>query len=252
MRRPAPDRPGALPFPGIRGQMSTVPDTSDDAIAAALEQVGPRLRQLRVRRGLTLTGVADVDRDLQEHALPPRDRRAPTDAGAVAGPVARLRRAARRSRGCARAGRPADPAQARTGEGQDGDPADPGAGGTTGLEDRHPDRQGHPGAAVPRRDTSGSTCCRAMSGSSSASRTPCSGTGDVATFDTDVPHWFGSTGDRPAEILSIFERPGEQTNVRTGSSDVAGLSARRRAGRPRRRAGATPRACEAGTSPGSP
>ena len=39
--------------------------------------------------------------------------------------------------------------------------------------------------------------------------------GDVATFDTKVPHWFGSTGDEPAEILSIFGRPGERMTVRT-------------------------------------
>jgi quercetin dioxygenase-like cupin family protein len=39
--------------------------------------------------------------------------------------------------------------------------------------------------------------------------------GEVAEFDTQVPHWFGSTGDGPAEILSIFTRPGERMAVRT-------------------------------------
>lgn len=43
------------------------------------------------------------------------------------------------------------------------------------------------------------------------------GPGEVATFDTAVPHWFGSTGDEPAEILSIFGRPGERANVPTTS-----------------------------------
>ena len=41
------------------------------------------------------------------------------------------------------------------------------------------------------------------------------GPGEVAEFDTRVPHWFGSTGDEPAEILSIFGRPGERMTVRT-------------------------------------
>jgi transcriptional regulator with XRE-family HTH domain len=41
------------------------------------------------------------------------------------------------------------------------------------------------------------------------------GPGEVASFDTTVPHWFGSTGDEPAEILSIFGRPGERMTVRT-------------------------------------
>jgi transcriptional regulator with XRE-family HTH domain len=41
------------------------------------------------------------------------------------------------------------------------------------------------------------------------------GSGEVAEFDTTVPHWFGSTGQEPAEILSIFGRPGERMTVRT-------------------------------------
>lgn len=41
------------------------------------------------------------------------------------------------------------------------------------------------------------------------------GPGEVAEFDTRVPHWFGSTGAEPAEILSIFARPGERMTVRT-------------------------------------
>jgi transcriptional regulator with XRE-family HTH domain len=41
------------------------------------------------------------------------------------------------------------------------------------------------------------------------------GPGEIAEFGTRVPHWFGSTGDEPAEILSIFSRPGERMTVRT-------------------------------------
>jgi transcriptional regulator with XRE-family HTH domain len=43
------------------------------------------------------------------------------------------------------------------------------------------------------------------------------GVGEAAEFDTQVPHWFGSTGAEPAEVLSIFGRPGERMHVRTGS-----------------------------------
>jgi transcriptional regulator with XRE-family HTH domain len=39
--------------------------------------------------------------------------------------------------------------------------------------------------------------------------------GEVAEFETRVPHWFGSTGQQPAEILSIFNRPGERMMHRT-------------------------------------
>lgn len=40
------------------------------------------------------------------------------------------------------------------------------------------------------------------------------GVGEAAEFDTQVPHWFGSTGDGSAEVLSIFGRPGERMLVR--------------------------------------
>jgi transcriptional regulator with XRE-family HTH domain len=45
-------------------------------------------------------------------------------------------------------------------------------------------------------------------------------TGEAAEFDTTVPHWFGSAGEGPAEVLSIFGRPGERMLVRAaGGSD---------------------------------
>jgi mannose-6-phosphate isomerase-like protein (cupin superfamily) len=44
---------------------------------------------------------------------------------------------------------------------------------------------------------------------------PVLGPGETASFDTTVPHWVGSTGAEPAEILSIFSRPGERAAVRT-------------------------------------
>ncbi|MBA3743393.1 XRE family transcriptional regulator [Sporichthya sp.] len=43
------------------------------------------------------------------------------------------------------------------------------------------------------------------------------GPGEVAEFDTRVPHWFGSTGDGPAEVLSLFGRHGERMHVRARS-----------------------------------
>ena len=43
------------------------------------------------------------------------------------------------------------------------------------------------------------------------------GPGEVAEFDTLVPHWFGSTGAQPAEVLSLFGRAGERMHVRASS-----------------------------------
>jgi transcriptional regulator with XRE-family HTH domain len=41
--------------------------------------------------------------------------------------------------------------------------------------------------------------------------------GEVAEFDTQVPHWFGPAGDRPVEILSILSREGERIHIRAAS-----------------------------------
>ena len=43
------------------------------------------------------------------------------------------------------------------------------------------------------------------------------GAGEVAEFDTRVPHWFGSAGGRPAEILSLFGPQGERVHTRAKS-----------------------------------
>jgi transcriptional regulator with XRE-family HTH domain len=42
-------------------------------------------------------------------------------------------------------------------------------------------------------------------------------TGEVVEFDTRVPHWFGSTGEGPAEILSLLGRQGARMRVRARS-----------------------------------
>jgi transcriptional regulator with XRE-family HTH domain len=38
--------------------------------------------------------------------------------------------------------------------------------------------------------------------------------GEAAEFDTRVPHWFGSAGGRPVELLSLFGRQGERAHLR--------------------------------------
>ena len=40
------------------------------------------------------------------------------------------------------------------------------------------------------------------------------GPGEAGEFDTRLPHWFGSTGEQPVEILSLLAREGEPMHVR--------------------------------------
>jgi len=38
--------------------------------------------------------------------------------------------------------------------------------------------------------------------------------GEAAEFDTHTPHWFGSAGPGPAELLILFGPQGERVHVR--------------------------------------
>lgn len=41
------------------------------------------------------------------------------------------------------------------------------------------------------------------------------GPGDAAEFDTHTPHWFGASGDTPAEVLLLSGGQGERVRLRT-------------------------------------
>jgi hypothetical protein len=43
------------------------------------------------------------------------------------------------------------------------------------------------------------------------------GVGEVVEFDTATPHWFGGADEQPAEVLSVFARPGERMHVHAAS-----------------------------------
>ena len=47
------------------------------------------------------------------------------------------------------------------------------------------------------------------------------GPGEVAEFDTKEPHWFGSDGHEPAEVLSLFGRQGERMHHRAHAYEEA-------------------------------
>ena len=197
--------------------MSTVLDTSHDVVAAALEQVGPRLRQLRIRRGLTLTGAAE-------------------QTGISKSTLSRLETGGRRPtlELLLALSRAYDvPLDGLVGAPEQGDPRirlRPGRvkGRTVIPLTREPEGRQAWKIVIPTgqltpepRTHDGHEWIYVLSGDVRfvlGDEDTVLRAGDVAAFDTRVPHWFGSTGDRPAEILSIFERPGERMNVRTGPS----------------------------------
>jgi transcriptional regulator with XRE-family HTH domain len=48
------------------------------------------------------------------------------------------------------------------------------------------------------------------------------GPGEVAEFDTRLPHWFGPAGDEPVEILSLLGVQGERMHVRAAPRRTTG------------------------------
>jgi transcriptional regulator with XRE-family HTH domain len=54
--------------------------------------------------------------------------------------------------------------------------------------------------------------------------------GEAAEFDTRLPHWFGPAGDEPVEVLNLFGRQGERIHLRAAprSRRAPGVNQRRK------------------------
>jgi transcriptional regulator with XRE-family HTH domain len=194
--------------------MSFVQDTSAADIAAALDQVGARLKRLRTQRRMTLTGVA-------------------TATGISKSTMSRLETGQRRPTlelllALSHAYRvPLDDLVAAPAQGDPRLHLKPGhvKGRTVIPLTQQPDGMQAWKIVIPTskvtpepRAHDGYEWIYVLSGHMRfvlGDQDWVLGPGEVASFDTKVPHWFGSTGDEPAEILSIFGRPGERMTVRT-------------------------------------
>ena len=194
--------------------MSLVEDTSAADIAAALDQVGARLKRLRTQRRMTLTGVAKAT-------------------GISKSTMSRLETGQRRPTlelllALSHAYRvPLDDLVAAPEEGDPRIQLKPGhvKGRTVIPLTRQPDGMQAWKIVIPTskvtpepRAHDGYEWIYVLSGHMRfvlGDQDWVLGPGEVASFDTKVPHWFGSTGDEPVEILSIFGRPGERMTVRT-------------------------------------
>ena len=188
----------------------------DELIDRALEAVGPRLKGLRLRRGSTLTALADktgisvstlsrleagLRRPTLEQLLPLAREHGVTldelvDAPPTGDPRINLRPLA----------------------GEDGStilPLTRRAGGIqaykfvlpTGQDDQRPNLRSHPGHdwVYVLNGT-----LRLVLGEHDLTLSA----GQAAEFDTRTPHWFGATSSGPVEFLSLIGRQGERAHVR--------------------------------------
>ncbi len=182
------------------------------AIAAALDLVGPRLRQVREQRGFTLTRAAEqtgiskstLSRLENGHRRPSLELLLPL-AQVYRVPIDDLV-------GAPEVGDPRIRLKPRRVKGRTVLPLTP-PGGVQAWKIVVPASQSTPNP----RSHEGFEWLYVLSGRMRlilGEQDLVLGVGEAAEFDTQVPHWFGSTGDGPAEVLSIFGRPGERMLVR--------------------------------------
>jgi transcriptional regulator with XRE-family HTH domain len=198
-----------LPFPGIG---SVVGIEGSAAIPDVLAEVGPRLRRLRTRRGITLTALAartgiskstlsrlesGQRKPSLELLLPLAEaHQVPLDelvgAPDVGDPRIRLKPRNRN-------GRMVFPLSQQSSSVQVWKVVIP-----PGREHELRTHEGYEWLYVL------SGRMRLVLGEHDITMGP----GEVAEFDTRMPHWFGPAGDEPVEILSIHASHGRRMNVR--------------------------------------
>lgn len=185
---------------------------ANQELTAALEGIGPRLQQIRARRGLTLAEVGEM-------------------AGTSASTISRLESGHRRASlellfplarvyglsldelvGAPEFGDPRVQLRPRTRNGRVVIPLTRNPGGVQAWKVVLP-AESSPGAL---RTHDGSEWMYVLAGRVRlivGRRDLVLGAGEVAEFDTRVPHWFGSVGPEAAEILSLFDRNGTRVHI---------------------------------------
>ncbi len=189
----------------------------EEAISVALDQVGPRLQRLRKQRGITLTGLAAAT-GISKSTLSRLETGQRRPSLEVLLPLAQAYRVPLDDLvGAPEVGDPRIRLKPRRVNGRTVLPLTS-PGGVQAWKIVIPRAQ-----STPRpRAHDGFEWLYVLSGRMRlvlGDRDLVLGVGEAAEFDTQVPHWFGSTGEGPAEVLSIFGRPGERMLVRAGGSD---------------------------------
>jgi transcriptional regulator with XRE-family HTH domain len=182
------------------------------AIAAALELVGPRLRQIRELRGITLTDLAtrtNISKSTLSR-LETGQRRPTLD---LLLPLAQTYRVPLDDLvGAPDVGDPRIRLKARRVHGRTVLPLTQGPVGVQAWKIILPVHQ-----APKVRTHEGHEWLYVLTGRMRlllGEQDLELGVGDAIEFDTARPHWFGAAGEVPAEVLSLFGRPGERMQIR--------------------------------------
>jgi transcriptional regulator with XRE-family HTH domain len=181
------------------------------AIASALDQVGPRLRRVRDQRGLTLTEVAERTQ-ISKSTLSRLETGQRRPSLELLLPLAQVYRVPLDDLvGAPEIGDPRIRLKPRRVNGRTVLPLTR-PGGIQAWKIVIPTTQSRPNP----RAHDGFEWLYVLSGRMRlvlGDQDLVLGVGEAAEFDTRVPHWFGSTGEQPADVLSIFGRAGERMHL---------------------------------------
>jgi transcriptional regulator with XRE-family HTH domain len=198
------------------GQNVGMDDTAA-TIAKALDQVGPRLKQLRTHRGVTLTALAETTGISKStlSRLETGQRRASLE---LLLPLAQAYRVPLDDLvGAPEVGDPRVRLKASKRNGRTVLPLTRQPGGVQAWKIVVPVSNSTPQPKVHE----GYEWLFVLSGRMRlvlGDHDLVLGPGEVAEFDTRVPHWFGSDGTQVAEVLSLFGPQGERVHARARSA----------------------------------
>jgi len=191
-------------------------EDSDD-LAATLGEVGPRLKRLRAHRGITLTALAQTT-GISKSTLSRLETGQRRPSLELLLPLARAYRVPLDDLvGAPEVGDPRVRLKPQIANGRTVVPLTRQAGGIQAWKIIIPKAQSEPTLKAHE----GYEALYVLAGRMRlilGEHDVVLGPGEVAEFDTRVPHWFGSTGAEPAEVLSLFGRQGERMHVRTKSA----------------------------------
>ena len=183
------------------------------AMASVLDQVGPRLKRLRSQRGVTLTSLSEVT-GISKSTLSRLETGQRRPSLELLLPLAQAYRVALDDLvGAPEVGDPRVRLKPRRVNGRTVLPLTRQPGGVQAWKIIIPRTQSKPNPRVHE----GYEWLYVLSGRMRlilGAQDLVLGVGEAAEFDTELPHWFGSTGEGAAEVLSLFGRPGERVHVR--------------------------------------
>jgi transcriptional regulator with XRE-family HTH domain len=183
------------------------------AIAAVLAEVGPRLKRVRVRRGVTLTELAAAT-GISKSTLSRLETGQRKPSLELLLPIAQAHQVPLDELvGAPEVGDPRIRPKPRKRNGRVVVPLTQTPSGLHAWKVLIPPEPGEP----ELRTHEGHEWLYVLSGQLRLILTDqdiAMGPGEVAEFDTSVPHWFGPAGDQPVEILSLLGRHDHLIHVR--------------------------------------